>query len=76
MFELQPQLNGNLLELHPLRPDHWDALSRAASDPLIWEVHPVSDRWKEDVFREFFQAGLDSGGAFAVIDRKTGALRT
>ena len=74
MFDLQPHLIGDLLELRPLAPEDWPALSRAASDPLIWEVHPASDRWKEDVFREYFRDGLASGGAFVVIDRGTGAV--
>ena len=72
MFELQPHLSGDLIELRPLTPEDWSALSHAASDPLIWEVHPVSDRWKEDVFREFFREGLACGGAFVVLERKTG----
>jgi RimJ/RimL family protein N-acetyltransferase len=74
MFELQPHLTGDLLELRPLAPEDWPALSQAASDPLIWEVHPVSERWKEDVFREFFRDGLASGGAFVVIDRQSGEI--
>ena len=39
-----------------------------ASDPLIWEQHPVKDRCKEDVFKGFFQESLDSGGALIAID--------
>ena len=74
MFELQPHLAGELVELRPLAPGDWPALSRAASDPLIWEVHPASDRWKTEVFREYFDTGIASGGAFAVIDCKTGAI--
>jgi N-acetyltransferase len=74
MFELQPRLTGDLLDLRPLQPADWEALYRAASDPLIWEVHPVSDRWKEEVFRQFFREGLESGGAFAVVDRKNGEI--
>jgi RimJ/RimL family protein N-acetyltransferase len=74
MFELQPHLTGDLLDLRPLRPADWEGLFRAASDRLIWEVHPVSDRWKEEVFGQFFREGLESGGAFAVIDRKTGEI--
>jgi RimJ/RimL family protein N-acetyltransferase len=74
MFELQPNLTGDLLHLRPLKPADWEALLRAASDPLIWEVHPVSDRWKEEVFRQFFREGLESGGAFAAVDRKTGEI--
>lgn len=74
MYQLQPHLTGDLLDLRPLQPADWEGLFRAASDPLIWEVHPVSDRWKEEVFRQFFREGLESGGAFVVVDRKTGEI--
>lgn len=70
-FDLQPHLVGELVELRPLRPEDWDALYAVASDPLIWQQHPASDRYKEDVFREFFREALESGGAFVTIDRKT-----
>ena len=73
-FELQPHLVGELVELRPLRPDDWDALFEAAADPLIWEQHPASDRYKEEVFRNFFRDALASGGAFVVVDRKTQAI--
>ncbi len=70
-FELQPHLVGDLLELRPLRPEDWEGLFAVASDPMIWEQHPAHDRYKEEVFREFFQGALESGGAFVVVDRKT-----
>lgn len=70
----QPNLTGELLELRPLRPDDWEALYAVASDPLIWEQHPARDRYKEEVFRAFFQGALDAKGAFIVIDRKTGQV--
>jgi N-acetyltransferase len=70
-FELQPTLTGERLELRPLRPDDWDALYAAASDPLIWEQHPESDRYEEEVFKVFFEDALRSGGAFVVVDTKT-----
>ena len=73
-FELQPHLAGDLLELRPLRPEDWESLFLVASDPMIWEQHPAYDRYQEKVFREFFQGALDSGGAFAAIDRKTQAI--
>lgn len=69
-MELQPHLTGELVELRPLQPEDWDGLFMAASDPLVWEQHPASDRYQEEIFREFFQGALDSKGAFAVIDRK------
>jgi N-acetyltransferase len=73
-FELQPTLKGALVTLRPLAPADFDALYAVASDPLIWEQHPANDRWKPDVFREYFQGGLDSGGAFLVLDAADGGI--
>lgn len=69
-FELQPILKSDMLELRPLRADDFEALYEVASDPLIWEQHPNSDRYKPEVFRKFFDEALQSGGALLVIDRK------
>ncbi len=68
-FELQPHLVGDLVEVRPLRPEDWESLFAVASDPLIWEQHPASDRYQEEVFRDFFREALASGGALIVIDR-------
>jgi len=69
-FELQPVLKGELIQLRPLRSEDWDDLFAVASDPLIWQQHPESDRYKEEVFKIFFKDALESGGAFVVIDTK------
>ena len=73
-FELQPTLHGRLIDLRPLRPNDFEALYMAASDPLIWEHHPEHDRYKRDVFKKFFDGAMKSGGALAVIDKKTGRI--
>ena len=73
-FELQPTLIGKLIELRPLTSVDFDELFRAASDPLIWEQHPESDRHTRDVFQKYFDGALESGGAFAIIDRKSGRI--
>src|SRR2546429_4938404 len=73
-FDLQPTLKGKTLQLRPLRADDFDALFAVARDPLIWEQHPSSDRYKEDVFRTFFNEGLDSGGALTAIDASDGRV--
>ena len=70
-FDLQPRLKGELIELRPIAPNDWDDLFAVASDPLIWEQHPESDRYKEEVFKIFFKGALESGGAFVVVDIKT-----
>lgn len=72
--DLQPVLRGELLELRPLRPDDFAALHAVASDPLIWEQHPVRDRYKVEVFQDFFRTGIESGGALVAIDRNDGAI--
>jgi RimJ/RimL family protein N-acetyltransferase len=73
-FELQPVLQGELIGLRPLRPEHFPDLYAVASDPLIWEQHPTKDRYKEEVFKLFFREDLASGGALIAIDSKTGQV--
>jgi N-acetyltransferase len=73
-IDLQPRLLGELVELRPMRPGDWEELYAVASDPLIWEVHPARDRYKEERFREYFQEGLQSGGALVAVDRKTAKI--
>ena len=70
----QPTLVGATIELRPLRADDWDALFAVASDPLIWVGHPACDRYQAPVFRAFFDDGMKSGGALAVVDRASGAI--
>ena len=73
-FELQPHLKGDLVELRPLTRDDFDALYEAGTDPLIWEQHPSSDRYKPEVFPKYFDGAIESGGAFAVLERSTGRM--
>lgn len=69
-FDLQPVLEGDLLELRPLAASDFDDLFTIASDPLIWEQHPVKDRYKKEVFVDFFCESLESGGALIAVDCK------
>ena len=73
-FDLQPTLKGDLIELRPLGPQDFDALFAAASDPKIWKQHPESDRYQREVFQRFFDGALESKGAFAIIERKSGRI--
>lgn len=74
IFDLQPRLIGELIEVRPLVPADWESLFAVASDRRIWEQHPARDRYREEVFREFFREALETGSAFVVIDRKTGKI--
>jgi RimJ/RimL family protein N-acetyltransferase len=73
-FDLQPHLIGIKLELRPLRPEDFESLYAAASDPKIWEQHPEPNRYKREVFQGFFEKAIDSKGALAVIDLSTRSI--
>jgi RimJ/RimL family protein N-acetyltransferase len=73
-FDLQPTVRGDLLELRPLRAEDFHDLYAVAADPLIWEQHPVPDRYREEVFREFFREALESGGTLIAIDARQGQV--
>jgi RimJ/RimL family protein N-acetyltransferase len=51
-----------------LHAEDFADLYSVASDPLIWEQHPSSDRYKREVFEGFFREAMESGGAFVAID--------
>ena len=74
MFDLQPTLESDLALLRPLTMSDFEALFSVASDPLLWEQHPNSDRYQGPVFREFFDTAMASGGAFVIIDRADGKI--
>jgi len=67
-FDSQPILKGKLLELRPLQSQDYQGLYAVASDPLVWEQHPVSNRHEEAVFQGLFAESLASGGALVAID--------
>jgi N-acetyltransferase len=73
-FDRQPRLQGELLELRPLRSEDFDALYAVASDPRIWEQHPVTDRYKAEVFGGFFREALASGGTLIALGSKDGQV--
>lgn len=73
-MERQPVLHGPRLRLRPLKAEDFDELYAAASDPLIWALHPVSNRHERPVFEKFFSAALDSRGAFAIERKSDGKI--
>ena len=72
--DLQPTLLGELLELRPVKFSDYELLFAAASDPLIWEQHPESDRYTPEVFRRYFDGAIESGGALVIIERASGRI--
>jgi RimJ/RimL family protein N-acetyltransferase len=72
--DLQPTLIGETIVIRPIQAEDWPEMFAAASDPLIWQVHPVATRYKEAVFKEYFAGAIQSKSAFAFIERSTGLL--
>lgn len=73
-IDLQPTLENTLVRLEPLEPGDFERLYAVASDPLIWEQHPSRERYRREVFVNYFQGAIESKGASRVIDAGTGEL--
>lgn len=71
-FYLQPTLENEIVRLIPLKEEDFETLFEVSSDPLVWEQHPNKDRYKREVFKNFFKGAMESKGAFLIFDNKTG----
>src|SRR6201995_4358882 len=70
----QPTLVGPTITVRPITSADWTELYAAGSDPEIWKVHPVSDRYTEPEFRKFFDGAVNSKMGFVFVDRASGRL--
>lgn len=73
-INLQPRLENTQVTLQPLQKQDFDILYPIASDPKIWEQHPETDRWQKEVFQNFFDGAMKSGGAFIILNHHTGEV--
>ncbi|WP_395045192.1 GNAT family N-acetyltransferase [Flavobacterium sp.] len=66
-FNIQPtHLQNQLIKLIPLQKSDFEELFSVASDKLIWEQHPNKNRYKKDVFLNYFEGAIQSQGAFFI----------
>ncbi|KIA83679.1 acetyltransferase [Kaistella solincola] len=70
-FSIQPTLENENIELVPLQKNDFERLFAVASDPEVWAMHPNKERYKREVFQNFFTGALQSKGAFLVIDKNS-----
>lgn len=68
MLHLQPTLTGKRIILRPLAPGDFDALFAAASDPLVWSLHPDPGRSTRAGFSSFFDGALESKACLVATD--------
>jgi RimJ/RimL family protein N-acetyltransferase len=74
-FNLQPEiLEDDITKLIPLKESDFEELYKVASDPLIWEQHPMKERYKIEVFRAFFDAAINSKSSILILDKKTNEI--
>ncbi|ACU07490.1 hypothetical protein FIC_01040 [Flavobacteriaceae bacterium 3519-10] len=73
-FSIQPLLENENFQLLPLKESDFEPLYLVASDPKVWEQHPNKERYKKDVFENFFTGAIESKGAFLVVSRTTGEV--
>ena len=68
-FSIQRTLENENFQLVPLKETDFEKLYQVASDPKVWEQHPNKDRYKREVFENFFKGAMESKGAFLIIDK-------
>ena len=71
-LNLQPEvLENEIIKLIPLHENHFEGLYTVASDPLIWELHPIKNRYEKEVFIPFFETAVNSKSAFLILQKET-----
>ena len=67
---LQPYLQNELVALEPLKVGDFKDLHRAASDPLIWEQHPDTERYTFAGFSKYFEEAIASKAAIKITRKE------
>ena len=70
-FSIQPTLENENIMLVPLEKHDFEELFAVAYDPKVWEQHPNKERYRREIFENFFQGAMESKGAFLIIDKET-----
>ena len=73
-IDIQLKLENEKVMLYPLEESDFDGLYAVASDPDIWAQHPNKDRWRVEVFKNFFEGAIKSNGAFKVVNKANGNI--
>ena len=75
MIDFKLKLETESFSLIQTKDSHFDELYLVASNPIIWEQHPENDRWKKDIFSNFFQTAIQNElGCFTILDKNLDKL--
>lgn len=67
-------LEDDIIKLTPLSETDFENLFEVAADPLIWEQHPSSNRYKREVFQLFFDEAILNNSAFLIIEKTSNKI--
>ncbi len=67
-------LENDTIKLTPLSKNDFEQLFAVAADPLIWEQHPSSNRYKREVFQLFFDEAILHNTAFLIIEKTSNKI--
>ena len=71
MIEFKINLENDIVSLIQTQEKHFEELYIVGNNPVIWEQHLDSDRWKLDNFRKYIDGGLNNKeGSYTIIDKK------
>ena len=71
MIEFKINLENDIVSLIQTQEKHFKELYIVGNNPVIWEQHLDSDRWKLDNFRKYIDGGLNNKeGSYTIIDKK------
>ncbi len=74
MLDTQPHLEGATVRVRPMQTDDFDALYAVASDPELWALHPIWNRYQLPVFQQLFEESIASAGALVVVEKASGSI--
>ena len=73
-FNFTPTLSDGTVSISQLEDNDFDALYKIASDKLLWAGHPKKDRYKREVFEQWFKDAITSRHALKIYEEKTGLM--
>ena len=73
MIDFKLNFETESFSLIQTEDSHFEELYLVAGNPIIWEQHPEKDRWKKEIFSNFFQIAIQNElGCLTIIDKSLG----
>ncbi len=73
-FDFIPDLSDGVISISLLNKNDFELLYEVASDKLLWAGHPSKNRYKRNIFKQWFDDALSSNHALKISETKTGKI--